>query len=312
MPKVSVIIPVYGVEKYIERCARSLFVQTLNDIEYIFVDDCTPDESIKILKKVLIDYPERQDQTQIVNLPTNIGLPGVRRTGIHIATGDYIIHCDSDDWIASDMYRTMYEKAIEDNSDVVVCDYLITDGTNEKRYFGLCSTEKERTILDMLLQRVSQSLCNKLVRRTVYSNEITYPLDNMGEDLALTLQLLYYCDKISYVPRAFYYYYQNPLSITRALLPELVLNNFFQACKNARIIDTFYIKHPLNNIKINNGLVYIKFMQRNLLLPILKDRKYFNKWLRAFPEINLKVFLCPNIQMKEKIKFLLTFLRLYP
>ena len=79
MPKVSVIVPVFGVEKYIERCARSLFEQTLDDMEFIFVDDCTPDCSIEILKDVLSSYPQRQVQTRIYRMPCNSGLHNVRK-----------------------------------------------------------------------------------------------------------------------------------------------------------------------------------------------------------------------------------------
>ena len=126
MPKVSVIVPVYGVEKYIERCDRSLFEQTLEDIEFIFVDDCTPDKSIEILKNVLEDYPLRKKQVLIISHEKNMGLPIARQSGLKVASGDYIIHCDSDDWVDTTMYEKMYNKAIEDGSDVVVCDSLLS------------------------------------------------------------------------------------------------------------------------------------------------------------------------------------------
>ena len=99
MPKVSVIVPIYKVEPFIERCARSLFEQTLDDIEYIFVNDCTPDKSMEVLSRVLEDYPGRKEQVRIITMPVNSGLPKVRRAGLEVASGDYIIHCDSDDWV---------------------------------------------------------------------------------------------------------------------------------------------------------------------------------------------------------------------
>lgn len=79
MTKVSVVIPIYMVEKYIERCARSLFEQTLDDIEYLFINDCTPDSSMNILARVIEDYPKRKFQTRILEMPTNGGLAAVRR-----------------------------------------------------------------------------------------------------------------------------------------------------------------------------------------------------------------------------------------
>ena len=125
MPKLSVIVPIYGVEKYIERCARSLFEQTLEDIEYIFIDDCTLDKSIGILKRLIEEYrtslKEKNYSVTIEKMPKNTGLPGVRKYGIQLATGEYVIHCDSDDWVDFDMYRLMYEKAKADDADVVSC-----------------------------------------------------------------------------------------------------------------------------------------------------------------------------------------------
>ena len=103
-PKVSVVIPVYGVEKYIERCARSLFEQTMQEgIEYIFVDDCSPDRSIEILEKVLKEYPHREPQVKIIQHSKNQGIFYTRNTGVENATGEYIIHCDSDDWVEPDI-----------------------------------------------------------------------------------------------------------------------------------------------------------------------------------------------------------------
>ena len=99
LPKVSVIVPVYGVAQYIEKCARSLFEQTLEDIEYIFVDDCTQDNSIEILHNIIKDYPHRQQQTRIIHHETNKGLPIARKTGIENATGKYISVAFYDLWI---------------------------------------------------------------------------------------------------------------------------------------------------------------------------------------------------------------------
>ena len=122
MPKVSVIVPIYGVEKFIERCARSLLEQTLDDIEYIFINDCTPDHSMEILQKVISDYPHRKQQIRIVCMPINSGIAAVRRHGIKLSNAEYIIYCDSDDYIDRDMLEKMYVKALETNADIVMVD----------------------------------------------------------------------------------------------------------------------------------------------------------------------------------------------
>ena len=112
MPKVSVVIPIYGVEKYIERCAVSLFEQTLHDIEFVFVDDCTPDHSIEILKQVIEKYrpcfEEKNYAVRIERMSSNSGLPTVRRHGVSWCSGEYVTHCDSDDWVAPNMYELLY------------------------------------------------------------------------------------------------------------------------------------------------------------------------------------------------------------
>ena len=96
-PLVSVIVPVYNVEKYIGECARSLFAQTLEEVEYIFVNDCTPDGSMEVVRKIMEEFPGRADAVKFVDKPRNQGLPAARKSGLELAEGVYIAHCDSDD-----------------------------------------------------------------------------------------------------------------------------------------------------------------------------------------------------------------------
>ncbi|MGM9861927.1 MAG: glycosyltransferase family 2 protein, partial [Muribaculaceae bacterium] len=135
-PKVSVIIAVYGAERWIDRCARSLFEQTLSDIEYIFVDDCSPDRSIDVMQHTLADYPERRHQVHILRHDHNQGVAAARTTGMKAATGEYMIHCDPDDWVEPQTYRLMYDKAIATDADIVTCGCKIYDKNNisYKRY----------------------------------------------------------------------------------------------------------------------------------------------------------------------------------
>ena len=120
-PNVSVIVPVYGVEHYIERCARSLFSQTFRSVEFIFVNDCTKDGSMNVLSEVMKEYPEVD--VKVIDLERNMGLPQARRAGVGQATGDYILHVDSDDWIEPNMVERLYERAEETGADMVCCDW---------------------------------------------------------------------------------------------------------------------------------------------------------------------------------------------
>ncbi|MBD5421701.1 MAG: glycosyltransferase family 2 protein, partial [Bacteroides sp.] len=122
---ISVIVPVYGVEKYIERCVRSLFSQTMTEgVEFIFINDCTKDRSIELLTGIISEYPQLSPQVKIIHHPRNRGLAVARQTGLDAAQGEYILHLDSDDYFESDMLEMMYETAMANNSDVVVSDFF--------------------------------------------------------------------------------------------------------------------------------------------------------------------------------------------
>ena len=170
-PKVSVIVPVYKAEKYIEKCARSLFEQTLDDIEYIFINDCTPDKSIEILHKVLEEYPKRKDQVKIIHHETNKGIATSRNTGLNATTGTYIIHCDSDDWVEPNMYETMYNKAVEGNYDIVSCDYFI-DSKNNSIYKNQLSYKDNNEYIKAVLEgKIGSYLWNKLTKKERISSK---------------------------------------------------------------------------------------------------------------------------------------------
>ena len=177
MPKVSVIVPVYGAENFIERCARSLFEQTLDDIEYIFVNDCTPDRSMEILKNVLSNYPSRRDQVKIINHEHNQGQAGARTTGMKAAAGEYMIHCDPDDWVETDMYEQLYLSAIKYKAEIVTCGIIHHEknGTVWKSFLQYCSTPKLSLKYLYLKHHHSFSLCNKLIRTKLIADNDIYP-----------------------------------------------------------------------------------------------------------------------------------------
>ena len=109
-PKVSVIVPIYKAERTIERCAESLLEQTLKELEFIFINDCTPDKSMILLRKTIEKYPKRKKQVRIIDLKKNQGIANVRRNGIEHAKGDYILFVDSDDWVEKDCVMIILKK----------------------------------------------------------------------------------------------------------------------------------------------------------------------------------------------------------
>ena len=312
MPKVSVIVPVYGVEKYIERCARSLFEQTLDDIEYLFIDDCTPDRSIEILQQVLEEYPQRKSQVTIHRMEQNSGQAAVRKWGMQNAAGEYVIHCDSDDWVDTDMYRAMYEKAKEDDADVVVCDFYISDGKNNIYKKGYISSNKEVYFRNILEMKSSWALWNKLVNNKLLDKGyIEYPSDNMGEDMAVVIQILLQVSRVSFISQPFYYYFNNSSSVTRILKAEPIYNRFQQYVNNVLIVEKA-ISNNKDYQKCSELTFVIKWHAKRIIWPVTKEREYFEIWKKTFSEINKMVLMNTKVQASEKLKFILSYLRVYP
>ena len=268
MPKVSVIIPVYGVEKYIERCANSMFAQTLDSLEFIFIDDCTPDKSIEILNKIVeknrLHVAEMDWVVRIVRMPTNSGLAAVRRHGVQLATGDYVIHCDSDDWVAADIYERLYNIAIETNAEISMCRTCRTDGEKHTfdPYVKLSDNKKEYLKWMLFGDGVSRSLCVKLIKRRLYTdNPFVYPVADMGEDETVSLQAIYYANKYVLINEPLYYYYINPVSITRTANTELIVKRFLGKKANLEIIENF-IKSTPYKTNLRSGLFFAMSMMR--------------------------------------------------
>ena len=304
MPKVSVIVPIYGVEQYIERCARSLFEQTLDDIEYIFVNDCTKDNSVTVLQKVMQDYTQRQSQIKIVHHEVNKGLPVARQTGLKEATGDYIIHCDSDDWVTTDAYEKMYAKAIEDDADIVICDFYVSDGTNTRAYYKSLVSDPHIVIFSYI------NIWTHLVRRDLYAKNITYPKGNMFEDKVVTIQLSCYANNISLISEPLYYYYENATSICRVFTEEKCLNRFRQAVDNVNIIADFVESKGLSK-EYATELLRLKYEARHQIAPITNQKKYYKEWKRCYPEITTKMLFATGITLSEKIRFFVTYFGLF-
>ena len=313
MPKVSVIVPIYGVERYIVRCARSLFSQTLDDIEFIFVDDCSPDNSMALLKQEIDKNRPRfagmNWTVRTERMPTNSGQAAVRRHGIQLATGQFVIHCDSDDWVEPDAYRLMYEKAIDDNLDIVLCDYYRSDGTIHEYYKngvdGL--VRKEDFFRQLLTYRCSTSVWTKLVKRNLYTqNEIMYPKENMWEDFVLSIQLFYYAERIDYLPQALYYYYYNAASISYSNIDK----RQEQLMRNSKLIFDFLKEKELEK-EYSAEIVFFKYMSRSELVRFTKERKYLDEWRNTYPEINREYLKCKEFSLKEKLKFIAIYTGLY-
>lgn len=293
---VSVIIPVYNVGKFIERCVRSLMEQTMDNVEYIFVDDASPDNSIQILQKVLADYPNRRDNVRILTHAENKGLPAARNTGLAVAQGKYIFHCDSDDFVEPDMLELLYGKAIECDADIVWCDWYLTF-ENSERYMTQPAYDTPLEALKAMLSGVMKyNVWNKLVRRSIYvENKIEFPAGyGMGEDMTIML-LFAYAERISYLSHAFYHYV------------KLNTNAFSQTYSKRHLQELQHnvatITDKLETLFGNTLEQEISFLKLEAKFPFLfsNDSKKRKLWQEWYPEANRFILQNHNISMRSRL-----------
>ena len=208
MPKVSVVIPVYGVEKFIEKCARSLLGQTYENIEYIFVDDCSPDKSVEILENVIAQY--NREPVSIIRHEKNKGLGASRLTALKAATGDYILNVDSDDFIELDAVSLLVEEAVKMQADVVRFNGYFEWDKTRSIYRGNWSPSPSEYTCMLLSAKTLPGVCFHLIRRSLYIDNNLYPREgiNVAEDYVLTPRLCFHANKIAQVETPLYHYIQ--------------------------------------------------------------------------------------------------------
>lgn len=312
MPKVSVIIPMYGVEKFIERCARSLFEQTLDDIEYIFVNDCTKDNTVSVLQRVIEEYPNRQHQIQVIHHEQNKGISHARETGVKEATGEYIAHCDSDDWIDTSAYETLYNFAVSNGYDFVKAEHYISDGNNTKTYkvFGSDNVTKDLSISYLLACKGWNSIWDTLSKRDLYfQDDVKFTDDPMLEDFFLVVQLLIKSDKIGVLRQPFYYYFQNPDSICHVPSEEAVIRRCGQAYRNIHFI--LQCIHRAYGNKFKKEEAALMFIPRHLMVPIMTNKKNYQYWDEIYDGKVFDVLFNPYIIRVYKQRYYLVVFRLY-
>lgn len=289
MPKVSVCVPVYNVEKYIEKCVRSLFEQTLEDIEYIFVDDCSQDQSLNILHRVLTEYPQRQNSVKIVRHKCNLNVSAAHQTAINIASGEYVIMCDSDDWVEPDMYETLYRAAVSNHADIAYCDLMFVVDNNVEQHVNQFDTSEGVEAVQKLLQtNVNTSLCIKLVRRSLYQKAVSFSdIRPMYDDTVASINLFYLAKSIIHVPEAYYHYIVHQESVCRTMDSSIMLRRADDIIHNSEKIIQFIANMPSDDrTRLTSDLYGFLFKVKWTLLSWwTMDKDNLSRWRNLWPEI---------------------------
>ncbi|QKF63251.1 glycosyltransferase, family 2 [Campylobacter mucosalis] len=306
---VSIIVPIYNVENFIEKCATSLMKQDYESIEFIFVNDCTLDKSMEVLSQTLNKYPNRKDDIKIINKPQNEGLPQARKTGFENSNGEFVLHIDSDDWIEPNMVSKMYQKANDNNADIVCCDYFLNYHNKQvyrsHNYIGANFSDFKRNdyIKSILAMYVSVALWDKLIARKLYK-DVIFPTSSHGEDTILCLQLFLNANKILHLNEAFVHYNRtnsNSLSTRNFSKQEIESFKLFSS-----FITNFIYKNNLSDcIKYQ----YIGFL--NIFIPnnTSNTKLYIKEILPQSYKVKY-VWMNKKNSFVRKILYSLVFIRL--
>lgn len=214
--KVSVVVPIYNVEKYIRRCMESIQQQTMNDIELIVVNDCTPDDSMAIVEELA-----KEDQRiRIFNYDKNRGPMCARETGYMAATGDYITFCDGDDYMPKDALEILYNDAVKAGADIVSGQIVYVSGDGRETIWESSlpyGNDAENVYKALLRHKYLHNLCGKLFKASLLQNFAykTYEHATNGEDACLFYQVVQYVNKVMHIDYPVYYYVQNIGSSTQ-------------------------------------------------------------------------------------------------
>lgn len=308
---ISIIIPVYNVEKYINKCLNSVFNQTYKNIEIIVVNDGSTDNCEKI---ILDNY---KDEKRLIYIKKeNGGLSSARNLGIEKSKGKYICFVDSDDWIEKDYIEKMYNMIIKDDSQICVCNmkYIFEDGKIKKRTPVIKEKEivDNTTALNYLLEgkKYKFHAVNKMYQRSLFiDNNIRFELNKLYEDVFTTYKLFVCACKISLIPDFLYNYLQNrkgSILNTRfnekrfdilEAISEVSYNKYINKNVSKKSLQCFYIT---NIISIFNYIYNLEKKERTVFYNrIVKDNSfklskcYFFNYKLSFTN-RIRFFLIKN------------------
>ena len=271
--KVSVIVPFWKVEAFIARCARSLMEQTLQEVEFIFVDDASPDRSAEILREAVAGSGR---DVKILSHPVNKGLPAARNTGLSAARGKYVFHCDSDDYLEPAMLEKLYLAAEAARADIAYCDFWLDFGDTRRlmpaRGFGDAATMLREGFLAGTLK---YNVWNKLARRSLYEG-ISFPEGHsMGEDMTM-MMLASRAGAVVHVAEPLYHYMKT----------------------NDGALTTGFSDKALEDLRFNTDRVleflgpldgdWAEFFKLNVKLPFLftGEKRDWRNWRSWYPKAN--------------------------
>jgi glycosyltransferase involved in cell wall biosynthesis len=207
--RISLIVPIYGVEKYIRQFALTALGQTYQDVQFVFVNDGTKDASMEILEQLIQEkFEHLRSRITIVN-KENGGLPSARKAGLDHAEGEYILFADSDDWLELDAVEKIMAKADETDADIIYFDLIKEYGhkTSYKREKEYTAATKDKFIVNIFNYKSHGYTVTKCFRKSLFTDNVVFmPKLGMHEDIYLMSQIIFHAKSLVHIPEALYHY----------------------------------------------------------------------------------------------------------
>lgn len=295
--KVSILMPIYKVEQYLEKTLNSIFTQTYQNIDYVFVNDCSPDNSLQVLKDTIGKYGIDESRYTIINHDQNEGIAVSRADSIANAKGDYVLFVDSDDWIEPDMVQTLLDATDNGEIDIIgsdiAGDHLDGKVTCHHEKYGKTCREN---LIKCLNYDINTVLWKLLIRRSLFDNFTITPHVDIVEDYIISVKLYYYAKSFKAVPQAMYHYVQ----YNQARVSLQKLRSINMHILGVKEVEAFCREKGIYDELIEEKLLLRKFnIKSNFLTKQLLD---FDTYKSVFPEANRVWRKIPYLR-KEKIKF---------
>ena len=281
--KVSILVPFYKVEQYVGRCVESLFTQTYKNIEYVFVNDCTPDKSMEVVNEMIDKYGVASQCKMIIH-DQNQGISASRNDCLDYMTGDYFLFIDSDDYIDNDMVELLVNAAVKEDADISGCGYVEEYADHSVEYPQKYTNDHDEMMRAITLLTIKGVMWKLLVRSSIvkeHKEEVRFiPDRNMVDDYLFCCQVFYYAQRFAGVDKCMYHWIQyNPNNYTHTTIFAVE-----SQAAAIRKVEEFYRQKGVYEI-VKEELNQRKFISK---LPLLLDKKCFDvpRWRSLFPESN--------------------------
>lgn len=281
---ISIIVPVYNTEKYVEKCLDSIKNAMDLDCEVIVINDGSTDNSEKIIKEYIEKLPKNYKERFIYQSKENKGLADTKNVGIALSRGKYISVIDSDDYISEDFYE-IARKYINKDYEIIIYDlYVIFEKTPQYNYIARAYIDKETNMKNALIGGAMQgSSCNKIIKKDLY-NPYEFPTNKEYEDTSVTPFILMDTEKIKYIPYPLYYYLQREKSIVAS---NTYISAFYKICEN--ISNELQTKNDYTKYHQIINEFFVKRMLEIMYQDYRKNRKVFQENMSGFSGHNKEV-----------------------